>query len=162
VIPPLRERTGEIALLARQFLEAAATRAGRPPPVLPDATVRLLVEHPWPGNVRELKNAIDRLVVLCPEPVLLPEHVVALGALRPRPMAEPAPASSRARAVEPPPSEGSTLRAELNAVERERIERALESCQGNQSRAATLLGMSRRSLIRRLEAYGIKRPLKDG
>jgi transcriptional regulator with GAF, ATPase, and Fis domain len=161
LIPPLRERVAEIAGFARAFLEAAATRAGRPPPILPETTLRMLVEHRWPGNVRELRNVMDRLVVLCREPVLLPEHLVSLGALR---SVSTSVSTAPAITEQPVPeskSEPSSLRAELDAVERERIERALETCNGNQSRVAKLLGMSRRSLIRRLEAYGIKRPLKD-
>jgi DNA-binding NtrC family response regulator len=155
-IPPLRERASEIAWLARQFLEAAATRAGRPPPLLPDATVRMLATHPWPGNIRELKNVVERVVFLSHESVLQPEHFVSLGSLRPGPARqEPPPELPRATSSEP-----STLRAELDSLEKERIERALESCNGNQSRVAKQLGMSRRSLIRRLEAYGIRRPLK--
>ncbi len=167
VIPPLRERVGEIARFARQFLEVAATRAARPPPLLPDATVRMLEQHPWPGNLRELKNVMERVVVLCPEAVLLPEHFVSSGALRPSavaappPPAESAPRGSGARKASEAAGEAATLRDELNAVERERIKSALESCNGNQSRVAKLLGMSRRSLIRRLDAYGIRGTLKD-
>ena len=157
VIPPLRRRTTEIAQLARQFLGRAAERAGRPPPLLPDATLRVLGEHPWPGNVRELRNVMERVAVLCSERILLPEHFVSHGALvrkgslAPPSEAEPSRESSGSSA---------TLRDELSAVERQRIEGALESCHGNQSEAARVLGMSRRSLIRRIEAYGIRRPHK--
>jgi DNA-binding NtrC family response regulator len=166
VIPPLRERVSEIARFARQFLELAAARAGRPPPLLADATVRMLEEHPWPGNLRELKNVMERILVLWPEMVLQPEHFVASGSLRASALpVQPPPGESsgeggRARRASVESGAAATLRDELNAVERERIERALDHCNGNQSRVAKQLGMSRRSLIRRLEAYGIQRPLK--
>jgi DNA-binding NtrC family response regulator len=157
VVPPLRERVTEIAQLARQFLEQAAMRAGRPPPLLPDATVRVLGEHPWPGNVRELKNVMERIVVLSHEPILQPEHFVSLGALLRAGSVAP---KAKAQPSSEPSSPPATLRDELSAVERQRIEVALESCNGNQSQVAKMLGMSRRSLIRRIEAYGIRRPVK--
>jgi len=149
VIPPLRERVTEIAQLAGQFLEQAATRAGRPPPLLSDATLRMLGKHAWPGNVRELKNVMERVVVLCHERILLPEHFASLGAPRGGAVTQQSQRS--------PPA---TMRDELDAVERQRIESALERCNGNQTQVAKLLGISRRSLIRRIEAYGIPRPHK--
>ncbi len=138
-IPPLRERAVEIGPLATHFLAAAA-----PPPrhaSLSPAVVAALEAHDWPGNVRELRNAIARaLLVAGDRPVAvddLPEEVTARRAA--------------------PPAEGGDLRDEIEALERRRIEDALARTQGNQTHAALLLGMPRRTLVARLKAYGIER-----
>lgn len=135
-IPPLRERRDEIAPLA----EAFAKKAGKPGP-LSSAVLGALLAWEWPGNVRELKNVMDRAVLLAGDDEIGVEHL----RLRPAP---------EAREASPP----SRLRAELDAIEKARIVEALDRSGGNQTRAAALLGMPRRTFILRLEAYGIPRP----
>ena len=135
IVPPLRERTGELEGLVHHFLDEAAARAGRSIPELtPEAWIALR-RYPWPGNVRELRNAIERAVVLCTSGMITPE---LLPAEKPR-------TTLYAQAAKPP-------------GERERIEEALLRCGGNQTRAAKELGISRRTLVTRLTKYGVPRP----
>jgi len=141
-IPPLRERTSEIATLARAFVERAAVSLGKPEPELSREALSALEAYDFPGNVRELRNAIERAVVMCTGSVIGVEHLPAT--------------VSRTR----PDSAPSALPAELEALERQRIVEALERAGGNQGRAAELLGISRRTLLSRLDAYGLPRPRK--
>jgi transcriptional regulator with PAS, ATPase and Fis domain len=146
-IPPLRERKSEILPLAEAFARGAADRNGRPSPeITPPARERLL-KHAWPGNIRELRNVIDRAVALSSDGPIDVEHLIDLG-----------------RATLPPsrdePPEAPLLPDALKEVERRRILEALDRCGGNQSRAAELLGISRKVLMTRLDAYGITRPRK--
>jgi two-component system, NtrC family, response regulator AtoC len=153
VIPPLRERPGEIEALARAFL-AAGRAPGAPEPTLSPAAVAALKAHPWPGNVRELRNVMGRALVLSGGGTIEPEH---LKLDPPRP-SEPKPASASA----PAPAANATgpLSAAVDALEKQRILDALERCAGNQSRAAKMLGISRGTLLSRLDAFGIPRPRK--
>jgi DNA-binding NtrC family response regulator len=141
-VPPLRARRSEIAPLARRFAIAAAERTGGSA-VLDDAVLARLEEHDWPGNVRELRNVIERASVLAgPDPIStahLPPELVA--------------APSRAERE-------STLASEVAELERQRIIDALDRCSGNQTRAARLLGMPRRTFVKRLDTYDIPRPRK--
>ncbi len=150
-IPPLRERAAEIEPLARAFIAEAVLRDGRAQsPELPEATLALLRSYAWPGNIRELKNVMERAVLLCQGDALLPEHLpeekMGKGPVQ-RPAAPLTPADG-----------SSGLKAEVEAAERRAIQEALETCAGNQTRAAKLLGISRRTLISRIQAYGLTRP----
>jgi two-component system, NtrC family, response regulator AtoC len=156
-VPPLRERVSEIAPLARAFAQRAAKELGGQAPELSTTVLSALAAYAWPGNVRELRNVVERAVVLAGgrpvglEHVRLPERDAGSPSA-PR----PAPAQTPAE-----PGAPQHLRAELEDVERRRIVEALEQVAGNQSRAAELLGMSRRTLLRRLDDYGIPRPRKE-
>ncbi len=151
IVPPLRERHDDIEPLAHHFLQRYAKRE-RKPPSLSEAAVDWLEAHAWPGNVRELRNLIERALILCEGDVLEPMHLpFDLAQVRSAfPVSEPA---SRPR-----PTSG--LRDEVKHLERQRIEHALAECLGNQRRAASLLGLSRGALLRRLEQFGIPRPRK--
>jgi DNA-binding NtrC family response regulator len=142
-IPPLRERPREIETLARQFVADAAERAGRPPPAIGTDALARLRAHPWPGNVRELRHAMERAVVLAAGATLVTARHLRL---------DPAPAA--------PPAAPAAERG--SEAEKQRILDALERAAGNQSRAAAMLGISRRTLINRLEQYGLPRPRKGG
>ncbi|WP_437864777.1 sigma 54-interacting transcriptional regulator [Sorangium sp. So ce363] len=177
-IPPLRARIAEIAPLARAIADRTASAVGRPAPAFAPETLAALEAHRWPGNIRELRNVIERAVVLSGGDTLLPEHLLldaaaalppsearlAAGPVEAHPAAAPAEARSAAvpaEATAPPPAEGAGgLRGELDAIERRRIVDALEQCAGNQTQAAALLGMPRRTFVARLSAYGIPRPRK--
>src|SRR5262249_14103984 len=79
VVPPLRDRAGEIRLLAERFLAAACGKLARPKPtVAPDVFVAL-ERYPWPGNVRELRNVMDRAALLCTSDMVLLDHVALDG-----------------------------------------------------------------------------------
>jgi DNA-binding NtrC family response regulator len=141
-IPPLRRRPQLIAPLAWQFLDDAERAAGRTPKPLPSAVLSALEAYDWPGNVRELKAVIARAAVLARGRGLEPKHV----ALR----AQPAqPAQPQARAA-----------ADGDTDEHARIVAALETCAGNQTRAARLLGVSRTTLVHKIALYRIPRPRK--
>ncbi len=144
LVPPLRERVDDIGPLARHYLTQACA-AGGLSRALPDRTIERLEASYWPGNVRELRAVMERALVLCEGPSIEPEH------LPPERPASEASARGMLR---------TNLRHEVRTLERERIERALADCQGNQRRAAALLGLSRGALLRRLEAFGIARPRK--
>jgi DNA-binding NtrC family response regulator len=127
---------------------------------LPGPTLELFKNYRWPGNVRELRNAVERAVLLCAGPSILSEH------LPPAIVHSPPPP---VRVVATPPStfvpeapagvpKGGSLQDTLAAVEKERIIAALEQCGYNQSRAAKMLGISRNTLIARLNAYNLSRP----
>jgi two-component system response regulator AtoC len=138
-IPPLRERAGDVPMLARLFARELGARDGRAPaPRIDGEAMALLVRHAWPGNVRELRNVIERALLLAPGGTITPEHLPAerLAPLVP--------------AV--PPARGETGREQVLA--------ALAACAGNQSRAARALGISRKTLLARLDAYGVPRPRK--
>ena len=158
LIPPLRERLDELEPLARKLLVEASDAHGRTtPPELPADAMELLRHHAWPGNIRELRNVLERAVVLCPGDVVTRGHIVAsIPELKPKlvPVANHEPPTSS-------PTTGSGIPANEKGVEeKRRIEDALERCGGNQSRAAKLLGISRATLVNRLNVYGFPRPRK--
>jgi two-component system response regulator AtoC len=147
-IPPLRDRREQIAGLATGLLSRHAAARG-PVTLDPDAVARL-VRHDWPGNVRELRNVLDRAVVLADRPQLGVAEIDQ--ALRLEPLVEPrpAPASPAASAAPAAPAAAD--------LERARVVALLDECGGNQTLTAERLGMSRRSLVYRLQAWGMTRP----
>jgi DNA-binding NtrC family response regulator len=180
-IPPLRERREDILPLASHFLLRAITRDRRPPvQVSPEARDKLLT-HEWPGNARELRAVMERALVFCRGGVIQPEDLlfeevgdsrrIEVGDTSGQPTVLPPPRASdpptrMMRTVTPatpvptsPPGVG-PLRDERREFERQRIIEALRATQGNQTRAAELLGVSRRTLINKIEAYGLERPRK--
>jgi two-component system, NtrC family, response regulator AtoC len=142
-IPPLRERTGDIPLLAQHFLSRFAKANHKEVREFSDDALAALLRHGWPGNVRELENAIERAVVLAEDPVLTPAHFPTLRAMR-LTEAPSAPAGKGTMAIP-----GSTL-AEL---EREAILRTLEAVDGSTSRAAHMLDISTRKIQYKLKEY---------
>jgi DNA-binding NtrC family response regulator len=163
LIPPLRERPEEIEPFALMFLAAACSEFERTePPLLSAAALAVLRDHQWPGNVRELRNAIERAVVLCPGHVILPEHLPPslLKAAESRRAETRAVQTIASAASRVPDRSSSTLRSEIDALEKEKILQTLERCSGNQSRAARMLGISRGTLLSRLDVFGIARPRK--
>jgi transcriptional regulator with PAS, ATPase and Fis domain len=159
-VPPLRERLGELEGLTRRFIAEFAVSLGRRPLSLSSEALVALRAHGWPGNVRELRNVVERAVLLCQGAEIRAEHLSlgALGASDLGPASTETPPSGDA----PPESVRGGLSEELQATERRRILEALEQCAGNQTRAAEMLGISRRSLIHRLETYGVPRPRNRG
>lgn len=162
-IPALRERRAEIEPLARHFLREFCVRSGQLEPLLTAEALARLNAYEWPGNVRELRNVMERAALLANEGKITREQVLLepadeIGELDP---AEDFDAITRV--VDRPASlAGSPASPELSPAtsERDRIVRALEACGGNQTRAAKLLGFSRRTLINRLEEFSLPRPKK--
>ena len=146
-LPPLRARTEELYELAQLFADRTAKVMGRKPPELSLEALAALEAHAWPGNVRKLRNVVERAVVLSMGGVIGPEHLMLESAAR----------SVPGRKLGDP---GPSLKGDLDALERARIESALTKCAGNQTKAAELLGMPRRTLVARLSEYGLTRPRK--
>jgi len=152
VIPPLRQRTDEIEDLATSLLEKSASADGRSAPPLSPAALSVLQGYDWPGNIRELRNVLERAFLLCDGPLVEPAHLPPEIQTRPDPSTEVVQRdsdSSEDAPVDP---------ALLADPERRRIVEALRQCGGNQTRAAEVLGVSRRTLSSRLSKYRIPRP----
>ena len=136
-LPPLRERRSEIEPLARAFLRASAVRLGRPEPALSKAALDALLAHSFPGNVRELRAVVERALLLSDGSTIEPAHLML---------------AQRSPSTAPPAGD---LRSQMKTFERERIVMALEETGGNQSAAARLLGIGRRTLIDKLAEHGL-------
>jgi two-component system response regulator AtoC len=159
MVPPLRERRGEIRPLAQSFAREASRDLGRDPLALSPEALAYLESHDWPGNIRELRNVIERAVVLCPGAVITVEDLQTTP-LRASPTpARPMQARMATTMVTEPEPEA-LLHDEIASVERRRIIEALETCAGNQTRAAQQLGISRRTMVARMDAFGLPRPRK--
>jgi transcriptional regulator with GAF, ATPase, and Fis domain len=143
-LPPLRERKGDIALLAEHFLgRFSSTEAKSPPTLSPDA-MELLESYNWPGNVRELRNVMERLAILFPGKTV---SASGMGGVLPRP--ERVPAGE---------SDGSTrLKETMRSVEKAEILKALERNKWHMTRAAEELGLERSHLYKKMKAHGISR-----
>ncbi|MEJ7600083.1 MAG: sigma 54-interacting transcriptional regulator [Kofleriaceae bacterium] len=151
VIPPLRERLSELEPLAQAFIRRAAPKDGGPPPVLAPETLELMRGYTWPGNVRELKHMIERALLLCGRGPIRPEHlpVEKMKAIL-------VPGSSPTRTF------SWTGNRKGSEEEQQWILQGLERANGNQTLAARLLGISRRTLVNRLNEYKLAhRPRKD-
>ena len=173
-IPPLRSRRSEIAPLAREFIRETCRHAGRPTLPMSDEGFAFLESQSWPGNVRELRNAIERAVTLCTEDHIDLRHLAPLestfgaASLRSSTIAPRRRFSRCLRRCRRCQMKGTTdvglqedARRAARALERRRIAEAMDRCGGNQTRAAQLLRVSRRTLVARLTEYGFARPLKD-
>jgi two-component system, NtrC family, response regulator AtoC len=148
-IPPLRVRVGEIKRLAETFVQQISRELGRPEPAIPTKVQSILEAYAWPGNIRELKNVMERAVLLCTGAFIDTEHL---------PMEKLAgPTSGLPVADAGAPSDLTSSSVD----ERQRILDALAACAGNQSRAAKMLGMPRRTFVARLDEYKIPRPKKS-
>jgi transcriptional regulator with GAF, ATPase, and Fis domain len=134
-LPALRERRADIPLLAAAFLDDIGRSLGRPPAELTRDAKDVLLAHDWPGNVRELRNALERAAILCDGGLIAREHLL----LHPRPAAP-------------------SVTNDLQTVERRRIEQVLRETDGNKSRAASRLGLTRTQLYVRLRKYDLARP----
>ncbi|MFH1763845.1 MAG: sigma-54 dependent transcriptional regulator [Gemmatimonadota bacterium] len=133
LLPPLRERIEDIPLLARHFVKKAAAEFHRSEAALSDQAITALLRHDWPGNVRELENCITRAVVLATGDVIREEHL-ALG-------------ERTTETARPFPS--------LDEIEAEHLARALAFADGNKTKAADLMRVSKPRLYRMIEKYGI-------
>jgi two-component system response regulator AtoC len=155
-IPPLRERRSEIRPLAMSFLHEICQELGRPEPRLSHEVMAALEQGDWPGNVRELKNVIERAVLLCGGAQIGLEH---LPEKRRSPAVRAVISSERTDALPREPL-AAPDRTPEPSDERQRIMDALAACAGNQSRAAKLLDMPRRTFVAKLDRYRIPRPNK--
>jgi PAS domain S-box-containing protein len=140
-VPPLRERIGDVPLVARHLVEKIRDKMGRPKVCLGDDFIDKLCSHDWPGNIRELENAIEQAIVRAGEAEVLSAHHVTFEAedtLR---------TGTRVTEV-----------VSLCEMEKEVITAALDLYEGNIQKAASKLGIGRNTLYRKIREYGIAHP----
>ncbi|HEU4405461.1 MAG TPA: sigma 54-interacting transcriptional regulator [Polyangiaceae bacterium] len=152
-VPPLRERREDVVPLARHFARLAARRLGRPPPPISAEQAARLEAYGWPGNVRELEHVVERAIIR------------GRGlAFELEPLAGPGRRAGARRAA-PPEPDAILTDAELRALERRNLERALERAGGRvygEGGAAALLGVKPTTLASRLAAFGLRTPRGGG
>ncbi len=139
-VPPLRERPEDIPILARFFLSEFSSAYGRRTKELSSAALDVLMRYPWPGNVRELRNLIERLVIICPQQRIEPQHL---------------PPEVFRGAARSPQQPYATLQEARSAYEREFILRKLQENQWNMTHTAAALGLERSHLYRKMKTLGI-------
>ena len=139
-IPPLRERREDIPALTDHFIRKHTQRTGKHTEKVEDAVLEAFRGYDWPGNVRELENTIERAVVLSPDPVITRREISLLGVTESTPVGLPS----------------LKLHQNVDWVERETIERALQRSAGIKKDAADLLGISQRALSYYLAKHRIE------
>jgi DNA-binding NtrC family response regulator len=172
-LPPIRERGADVRVFAAHFLSVYADETGKRVRGFSDEALAELCEHRWPGNIRELENAVERAVILCNGETIRPEHLM----LRPSKHAEPAQAVGNPEHAEPVEAAGTPEHAEpveaagtpehaepveaapypvtasLRDMEKIHIERVLDSHKWNQSAAAAILGIDRKTLRNKIREF---------
>jgi transcriptional regulator with PAS, ATPase and Fis domain len=159
-LPPLRERGGDILILAEHFLRRFNAKYGKDVRVIDSRARELLLSYPWPGNVRELSHVMERAVLWSRgEATLEVEHLSLGDPLRSSPAPDsvapepgPLPESSAIPATPTLPAPG----VDLERWEKSLIEQALREADGNQTKAAQRLGITRDTLRYRLKKHGIQ------
>jgi len=145
-LPPLRERKEDIPLLATHFLKEISKQYGKPVKEFTPEAMQALLDYDWPANVRELRNAVESAIALCRGDRItlkdLPPHVRGVK-----------PGTTRAPATDPILQQGNLT---LREAEKQLIIRALNETKGNRTLAAKKIGISRRTLHRKLQAYGLQ------
>jgi DNA-binding NtrC family response regulator len=154
-LPPLRERPGDVVLLARWLAGQLARGVSKPEPRFTEEALAKLAAYSWPGNIRELRNAIERAIILCDgleitaQAIALPEEAVHETA--------GAPAAAGL---------GAAKRDAMRRLEIDAIRGALEAANGNKAEAARRVGLSYRALWAKVKEYGLesepKPPLRNG
>ena len=159
IMPPLRERVGDIAVIAAQVLQEAAARLGRPPLSFSAETLHVLMAYPWPGNIRELRNEIVRAVALSDNTTVMASAFSAkvLGGSTGRTLAPADEGGKPGSAGLTLPATG-TLAERLDAVEAMVLRECLLRHQWNKTRAAQELGLSRVGLRAKLTRFGLAGP----
>jgi len=147
-IPPLRDRLGDLRLLADHFLEKYVAENGKEITGFADVALRMMQQHDWPGNVRELENAIERAVILSRTSEIMPEDL-------------PFGPAEQATAAAAQPAEGRTispLKEALEGPEREVLLSALETFNWSRSETAAALQINRSTLFKKMRKYGLEPP----
>ena len=146
-MPALRDHPDDIPALANRFLKEFSEKDGASAASISPAAMHALCTYAWPGNVRQLRNVVEKMVVLGSGPELgegdLPPEVTAPA---------PSPATAQAPATTKPPAPQPAAQS-LADAERRQVNAALDACRGNKTKAAELLGISRRTLHRKLKEW---------
>ena len=140
-LPPLRDRGGDIPLLAEHFLNKYCQRLGKECRFSPES-ISLLDKYPFPGNIRELENEIARALTLAPDQGFITPDLFS--------------DAIRYVADTPPSHKQGTVQAVTDQMERSLVQKALEEFNGNRTRAAEKLGLSRRGLLNKIRRYGLE------
>ena len=147
-LPPLRQRSEDIALLVRHFLQKSCRYMNRPAMPIESAALQVLESYDWPGNVRELENVIERTVALTDGPQItiqdLPPHISGSRAV---PLTE--------QDLYGLPVEGLDMPQRIQEIERQWIVQALEFSNGVKARAAAMLGINRTTLVEKIKRLGL-------
>jgi transcriptional regulator with PAS, ATPase and Fis domain len=146
-VPPLRERREDIPALVSHFLALYRVRFERPALNVSDEAMQRLTEHAWHGNVRELRNCLERAAALSTSDALAADQILGEKAAS---VAD----QSRTQAHDPRSPTSNAQPPTLDEIERQHILRILEETHGNRERAAAVLGISSRTLYRKLREYG--------
>jgi DNA-binding NtrC family response regulator len=179
--PPLRERKEDIAPLVQRFVARFNAEEGRNVRGPSQSTMQMLLDYDWPGNVRQLENSVFRAVILCEGDLLQPEDFPQISGMKPlaaandaQPSDLPTPANDHhvvaaaasfhaaakaAAEVNPPPVEvfdGEGHLRQLEQIERDLIELAIDHYSGHMSEVARRLGIGRSTLYRKLREYGLE------
>ncbi|WP_371225628.1 sigma-54-dependent transcriptional regulator [Roseovarius sp. 2305UL8-3] len=153
-LPPLRNRTEDIPVLAQHILFDLASAHGKPVQGLSDLAIEFLANYDWPGNLREFENELTRMLIVSQDPVLGPElisrHIL---------QADPCAVAEDARISDVLAGEG-TLKERVEGIEMRVLRETLTRLKWNKSRAASELGLSRVGLRAKLDRYGIAQPGK--
>jgi two-component system response regulator AtoC len=144
-LPPLRDRSEDVAPLAQHFVKRYAERLGMPDAALAPAALAVLARHSWPGNVRELENAIERALVLAGGASIEPHHLP--DAVRGHAAVNGSPRTASEAEL--------SVKLRVRELERTLIESALLRTGGNRTRAARLLELSHRALLYKIREYGL-------
>ena len=149
-LPPLRERGRDVLELATLFLAEFSKRMGKTVNTMTDDVKEVFMAHPWPGNVRELRNIIERILILKD----YSDHTIRLADL-PYEFLDIQLAAHGGDSLTAAPVEGDSLENAMDKVEKDLIAAALARCGGNRTMAAAELGISRFSLLRRMQRHGL-------
>ncbi|HEY8106490.1 MAG TPA: sigma-54 dependent transcriptional regulator [Gemmatimonadales bacterium] len=150
-LPPLRDRKQDIPLLMDHFLRELTERHGRGPVAVDAEAQHRLLAYDWPGNIRELQNVLERALVLAEQDVIGPEHLPS----------EVRPGGGPAGTLEPAPDDVPTISSAINAllsleeIERRHVLRVLEATGGSREETSRILGISRRTLTRMVQRWGL-------
>ena len=155
-IPPLRDRVEDIPILMDIFLEKKCAEVGQPLKQWGKKTVEKLLDHKWPGNVRELQNEVERLVVLTGNDKTITPDCLSPNILDHVDMSAPSTPNGNLRGI----NARGTLRSALEEVESYMIKEGLKRCNFNKSRLSKELGVSRASLIMKVDKYDLDKRKK--
>jgi len=158
IVPPLRERNGDVILLAEYFIRKYSEVNEKKDPVLSADARAMLMKHSWPGNVRELENVMERAVLICPSDQITPAHLFL--------------ERTESSAVKPVSESGADLKPRqeideestntLYEMEKNMIFETLDRVNWNKTKASKILGISVRTMRNKLNEYGIKDMNPDG
>jgi DNA-binding NtrC family response regulator len=137
-LPPLKQRGNDIIMLANHFLELFSKKYQKPELKFSKTIEKALFDYPWPGNIRELQHAIERAVILADNATIMPYDLI--------------PQNAGAYPVDRIEKNNNL---NLEEVEKQLINKALQQHNGNISQASKELGLTRAALYRRMEKYGI-------